>query len=118
MNNATPRFRSLLSFKARTRQADGQGGSAVIENTVCQVWCNVANASGSETFLAQQLRAITTYVITTRVNPLIKADQIVVDRQGRVLEVLDVLNDDNSPRFMRIPCRQYREKTDGAADPS
>lgn len=106
------RFRSLLAFKSRSRAADGAGGTSQVLNTVAEQWCNVANASGSESYLAQQLRSDTQFIITTRSNPDIKADMLVVDRNGRILEVLDVLDDDDSPRFMRIPCKQFREKTE------
>lgn len=107
-----PRFRSLLAFKSKTLQVDDEGGAAAIPNTVVEVWGHVGLASGSENYIAEQLRSQTEFVLIVANNPAIKADMTVTTRDGRVLEVLDVLRDDTLPRFLRIPCRQYREKTD------
>ena len=112
MSNTPPKFRTLLSFKSKTLVPDGEGGGAVVNNTVVQVWGHVGAASGSETYIANQLKAQTEYILTVAVNRAIKADMLVTDRAGRVLEVLDVLDDDDMPRFMRVPCRQFREKNE------
>lgn len=104
-------YRSLLTFKERVTQADDEGGVSVVENAKVQAWGNVGNASGSESYVAEQLRSQVEFTIEMARNAAVKADMIVTDRLGRVMEVIGApLLDDDHPRTMRVLCRQYREK--------
>ncbi len=115
VGNRPSKFRSYLSFQSKTAQADDEGGRQEKPNTICQVWGHVGAASGSESWLANELRSVVEYSVTIAKRNDIKADMLVVDRKGRVLEVLAVVDDDDDARFIKIPCRQYRENTQAGA---
>lgn len=103
------RFRSFLSFKSKTVLLDEAGGSPSAPNTVFQVWGHIGSATGNEQWVAQEQRSQTEVIIEIARRDDVNADMLVTDRAGRVFEVLAVPADDDTPRFMFIPCRRYRD---------
>lgn len=109
--NRPSRARTLMAFKSVTRQPDDEGGLHEAMNAVALVWGALKMATGSESYVAEQLRSQVESTFETARRTDIKADMRATGRDSREWEVLAVVADDEHPRFMRVLLRQYREKT-------
>jgi len=108
------RFRSKVAFIEENLEQTAQGGAQVTDNAYLIAWANVVPATGSERFIAEQMRTLVDYIITTRLDLSVKAKHRVVLPAGQILDVQAVLAGDNDPLMMKVLAGSRREAQQAA----
>ena len=100
------RLRHVVRIRERHEAADGFGGVTVTLTTLFTTHAEIRPLRGAELERARQIQADVTHMVTLRYRPGITAKMDVL-YQGRTLNIVAALNEDERGRWLDCLCKEY-----------
>jgi SPP1 family predicted phage head-tail adaptor len=99
-----------ITIEELTTTYDDGGGYSQTWTTFATVWAKIRGITGNERYTAQQIEAVTDYVVKIRYRPGVKAT-MRIKHGDKVLDIIAAFDPEGKRREMTLLCEE--EKTNG-----